>query len=112
VTEGVYSGLFNLNHDSNKDGSRTLEIEIMWSNRLCNEVYEQVQVQSSKICSYATGEAPVPRCAVSANPGGLLHCMSYLLRSIQFCSLKFMMHMQHKISINYEVRRVPLSTMP
>ncbi|KAJ9166682.1 hypothetical protein P3X46_021392 [Hevea brasiliensis] len=34
VTEGVYSGLFSLNHDSNKDGSsRTLEIEIVWTNR-------------------------------------------------------------------------------
>ncbi|WCJ44383.1 Armadillo/beta-catenin-like repeat C2 calcium/lipid-binding domain (CaLB) protein [Euphorbia peplus] len=34
VTEGVYSGLFSLNHDSNKDGSsRTLEIEIIWTNR-------------------------------------------------------------------------------
>ncbi|KAI6690937.1 hypothetical protein NL676_027765 [Syzygium grande] len=33
VTEGVYSGLFSLNHESNKDGSsRTLEIEIIWSN--------------------------------------------------------------------------------
>lgn len=38
VTEGVYSGLFSLNHDSNKDGSsRTLEIEIIWSNRLAND---------------------------------------------------------------------------
>ncbi|OVA07391.1 C2 calcium-dependent membrane targeting [Macleaya cordata] len=38
VTEGVYSGLFSLNHDSNKDGSsRTLEIEIIWSNRISNE---------------------------------------------------------------------------
>ncbi|XP_042411508.1 protein CELLULOSE SYNTHASE INTERACTIVE 3 isoform X1 [Zingiber officinale] len=34
VTEGVYSGLFSLNHDGNRDGSsRTLEIEIVWSNR-------------------------------------------------------------------------------
>lgn len=34
VTEGVYSGLFSLNHESNKDGtSRTLEIEISWTNR-------------------------------------------------------------------------------
>ncbi|XP_050213745.1 protein CELLULOSE SYNTHASE INTERACTIVE 3 [Mercurialis annua] len=34
VTEGVYSGLFSLNHDSNRDGtSRTLEIEITWTNR-------------------------------------------------------------------------------
>uniref|UniRef100_A0A6N2MIJ1 C2 domain-containing protein n=1 Tax=Salix viminalis TaxID=40686 RepID=A0A6N2MIJ1_SALVM len=34
VSEGVYSGLFSLNHDSNKDGSsRTLEIEIVWTNR-------------------------------------------------------------------------------
>ncbi|KAJ9146274.1 hypothetical protein P3X46_028560 [Hevea brasiliensis] len=34
VTEGIYSGLFSLNHDSNKDGtSRTLEIEIVWTNR-------------------------------------------------------------------------------
>ncbi|XP_010063409.2 protein CELLULOSE SYNTHASE INTERACTIVE 3 [Eucalyptus grandis] len=33
VTEGVYSGLFSLNHENNKDGSsRTLEIEIIWSN--------------------------------------------------------------------------------
>ncbi|KMT19699.1 hypothetical protein BVRB_1g007550 [Beta vulgaris subsp. vulgaris] len=38
VTEGVYSGFFNLNHDSNKDGSRKLEIEIMWSNRLSNDI--------------------------------------------------------------------------
>ncbi|KAF7816836.1 Protein CELLULOSE SYNTHASE INTERACTIVE 3 [Senna tora] len=38
VTEGVYSGLFSLNHDSNKDGSsRTLEIEIFWSNRVSND---------------------------------------------------------------------------
>ncbi|XP_057503128.1 protein CELLULOSE SYNTHASE INTERACTIVE 3-like isoform X1 [Actinidia eriantha] len=38
VSEGVYSGLFSLNHDSNKDGtSRTLEIEINWSNRISNE---------------------------------------------------------------------------
>lgn len=38
VTEGVYSGLFSLNHDNNKDGaSRTLEIEIIWSNRSSNE---------------------------------------------------------------------------
>lgn len=34
VSEGVYSGLFSLNHDTNKDGSsRTLEIEIIWTNR-------------------------------------------------------------------------------
>ncbi|XP_078446023.1 CELLULOSE SYNTHASE INTERACTIVE 3 [Wolffia australiana] len=34
VSEGVYSGLFSLNHDGNRDGSaRTLEIEIVWSNR-------------------------------------------------------------------------------
>uniref|UniRef100_A0A2N9ELY6 C2 domain-containing protein n=1 Tax=Fagus sylvatica TaxID=28930 RepID=A0A2N9ELY6_FAGSY len=38
VTEGVYSGLFSLNHDSNKDGSsRMLEIEIIWSNGMSNE---------------------------------------------------------------------------
>ncbi|PQM33121.1 uncharacterized protein Pyn_16452 [Prunus yedoensis var. nudiflora] len=38
VSEGVYSGLFSLNHDSNKDGSsRTLEIEIIWSNRMSDE---------------------------------------------------------------------------
>ncbi|XP_059631793.1 protein CELLULOSE SYNTHASE INTERACTIVE 3 [Cornus florida] len=38
VSEGVYSGLFSLNHDSNKDeSSRTLEIEIIWSNRLSDE---------------------------------------------------------------------------
>ncbi|KAA8546428.1 hypothetical protein F0562_002833 [Nyssa sinensis] len=38
VSEGVYSGLFSLNHDSNKDGSsRTLEIEITWSNRISEE---------------------------------------------------------------------------
>ncbi|KAK6246241.1 hypothetical protein SCA6_009331 [Theobroma cacao] len=38
VSEGVYSGLFSLNHDSNKDGSsRTLEIEIIWSNRISND---------------------------------------------------------------------------
>ncbi|XP_057442675.1 protein CELLULOSE SYNTHASE INTERACTIVE 3 [Lotus japonicus] len=38
VTEGVYSGLFSLNHDRNKDGSsRTLEIEIVWSNRISND---------------------------------------------------------------------------
>ncbi|KAE9605839.1 hypothetical protein Lal_00025039 [Lupinus albus] len=38
VTEGVYSGLFSLNHDGNKDGSsRTLEIEIIWSNRISND---------------------------------------------------------------------------
>ncbi|KAJ4950760.1 hypothetical protein NE237_027592 [Protea cynaroides] len=35
VTEGVFSGLFSLNHDNKKDGSsRTLEIEIIWSNRI------------------------------------------------------------------------------
>ncbi|KAF5467942.1 hypothetical protein F2P56_012146 [Juglans regia] len=38
VSEGLYSGLFSLNHDSNKDGSsRTLEIEIIWSNRTSDE---------------------------------------------------------------------------
>lgn len=38
VTEGEYSGLFSLNHDRNKDSSsRTLEIEITWSNRMSNE---------------------------------------------------------------------------
>lgn len=38
VTEGVYSGLFRLNHDSNKDSSsRTLEIEIIWSNWISDE---------------------------------------------------------------------------
>nr|KYP45675.1 U-box domain-containing protein 4 [Cajanus cajan] len=38
VSEGVYSGLFSLNHDGNKDGSsRTLEIEIIWSNRISND---------------------------------------------------------------------------
>ncbi|QHN92943.1 uncharacterized protein DS421_17g588370 [Arachis hypogaea] len=39
VTEGVYSGIFSLNHhDGNKDGSsRTLEIEVMWSNRISDE---------------------------------------------------------------------------
>ncbi|XP_073013308.1 protein CELLULOSE SYNTHASE INTERACTIVE 3 [Typha latifolia] len=37
VTEGVYSGLFSLNHDGSKDGSRTLEIEIVWSNRTSND---------------------------------------------------------------------------
>ncbi|KAK4747664.1 hypothetical protein SAY87_014250 [Trapa incisa] len=38
VSEGVYSGLFSLNHDGNKDGSsRTLEIEIIWSNRTSDE---------------------------------------------------------------------------
>ncbi|KAJ4967042.1 hypothetical protein NE237_018891 [Protea cynaroides] len=38
VTEGVYSGSFSINHDNNKDGSsRTLEIEIIWSNRISNE---------------------------------------------------------------------------
>ncbi|KAJ8773386.1 hypothetical protein K2173_028563 [Erythroxylum novogranatense] len=34
VTEGVYSGIFSLNHESTKDEtSRSLEIEIIWSNR-------------------------------------------------------------------------------
>ncbi|XP_043719526.1 protein CELLULOSE SYNTHASE INTERACTIVE 3 [Telopea speciosissima] len=38
VTEGVYSGFFSLNHDKKKDGSsRTLEIGIIWSNRMSNE---------------------------------------------------------------------------
>lgn len=38
VTDGVYSGLFSLSHDGNKDGSsRTLEIEIIWSNRISND---------------------------------------------------------------------------
>ncbi|XP_020245121.1 protein CELLULOSE SYNTHASE INTERACTIVE 3 [Asparagus officinalis] len=38
VTEGVYSGLFSLNHDSSKDASsRTLEIEIVWSNRMSGD---------------------------------------------------------------------------
>lgn len=38
VSEGVYSGFFSLNHDGNKDGSsRTLEIDILWSNRMSNE---------------------------------------------------------------------------
>ncbi|XP_052189037.1 protein CELLULOSE SYNTHASE INTERACTIVE 3 [Diospyros lotus] len=38
VSEGVYSGLFSLNHQGSKDGSsRTLEIEITWSNRISEE---------------------------------------------------------------------------
>ncbi|GAB2289839.1 Protein CELLULOSE SYNTHASE INTERACTIVE 3 [Dionaea muscipula] len=37
VSEGVYSGLFNLNHDSNKDVSKTLEIEISWSSRMSDD---------------------------------------------------------------------------
>lgn len=37
VTEGVYSGFFSLSHDGGKDGSRTLEIEIVWSNRPAND---------------------------------------------------------------------------
>lgn len=37
VTEGVYSGFFSLKHDGGKDGSRTLEIEIVWSNRPSND---------------------------------------------------------------------------
>nr|XP_010930735.1 protein CELLULOSE SYNTHASE INTERACTIVE 3 [Elaeis guineensis]XP_010930736.1 protein CELLULOSE SYNTHASE INTERACTIVE 3 [Elaeis guineensis]XP_010930738.1 protein CELLULOSE SYNTHASE INTERACTIVE 3 [Elaeis guineensis]XP_010930739.1 protein CELLULOSE SYNTHASE INTERACTIVE 3 [Elaeis guineensis] len=38
VTEGVYSGFFSLNHDGNRDGSsRTLEIEIIWSNRTSSD---------------------------------------------------------------------------
>ncbi|XP_058089921.1 protein CELLULOSE SYNTHASE INTERACTIVE 3-like [Magnolia sinica] len=38
VTEGQYSGSFSLSHDNNKDGSsRSLEIEILWSNRMSNE---------------------------------------------------------------------------
>ncbi|KAK4276716.1 hypothetical protein QN277_014834 [Acacia crassicarpa] len=38
VNEGVYSGIFSLNHDRNKDGSsRTLEIEIIWSNRISDD---------------------------------------------------------------------------
>lgn len=40
VSEGEYSGLFSLNNDSNKDGaSRTLEIEITWSNRISDESF-------------------------------------------------------------------------
>ncbi|KAJ6817246.1 protein CELLULOSE SYNTHASE INTERACTIVE 3 [Iris pallida] len=40
VTEGIYSGIFSLNHDSNRDrSSRNLEIEIVWSNRMsCDEI--------------------------------------------------------------------------
>ncbi|GLT47135.1 hypothetical protein SLA2020_208490 [Shorea laevis] len=38
VSEGGYSGVFNLNHDSSKDGSsRKLEIEIVWSNGMPND---------------------------------------------------------------------------
>ncbi|KAG5512988.1 hypothetical protein RHGRI_038600 [Rhododendron griersonianum] len=38
VSEGEYNGLCSLNNDSNKDGaSRTLEIEITWSNRKSDE---------------------------------------------------------------------------
>jgi len=38
VTDGVYSGQFSLSHDGSKDGSsRTLEIEIIWSNRISND---------------------------------------------------------------------------
>lgn len=34
VSEGAFSGLFKLSHESNKEGSsRTLEVEISWSNR-------------------------------------------------------------------------------
>ncbi|KAL0351511.1 UNVERIFIED_CONTAM: protein CELLULOSE SYNTHASE INTERACTIVE 3 [Sesamum calycinum] len=38
VNEGVYSGVFGLSQGANKDSSsRTLEIEITWSNRMSNE---------------------------------------------------------------------------
>lgn len=37
VSEGLYSGLFSLSHDRNKDRSRTLEIKITWSNGLSLE---------------------------------------------------------------------------
>ncbi|KAI3977618.1 hypothetical protein MKX01_004151 [Papaver californicum] len=38
VIDGVHSGVFSLKNDSNKDGSsRTLKIEITWSNRITNE---------------------------------------------------------------------------
>ncbi|XP_020598358.1 protein CELLULOSE SYNTHASE INTERACTIVE 3 [Phalaenopsis equestris] len=37
VTEGLYSGLFSLSHDNNKDLSRTLEIDILWSNRISGD---------------------------------------------------------------------------
>ncbi|KAK4429633.1 protein CELLULOSE SYNTHASE INTERACTIVE 3 [Sesamum alatum] len=38
VSEGVYSGVFGLSLGTNKDSSsRTLEIEITWSNRMSNE---------------------------------------------------------------------------
>lgn len=50
MSEGVYSGLFSLNHDNNKDGSsRTLEIEIIWSNRMPDdETWEQKSGASHK----------------------------------------------------------------
>ncbi|KAF3340159.1 hypothetical protein FCM35_KLT15930 [Carex littledalei] len=37
LTEGLYSGMFSLSHDGGKDSSRTLEIEIVWSNRTFRE---------------------------------------------------------------------------
>ncbi|GAB2209714.1 hypothetical protein Drorol1_Dr00026937 [Drosera rotundifolia] len=37
VSEGSYSGWFDLNHDSSKDGSRKLEIAISWSNRMSDD---------------------------------------------------------------------------
>lgn len=39
LTEGIYSGLFSLSHDGGKDSSRTLEIEIVWSNRTSGSTF-------------------------------------------------------------------------
>ncbi|KAJ4748925.1 CELLULOSE SYNTHASE INTERACTIVE 3 [Rhynchospora pubera] len=40
LTEGIYSGQFSLSHDGGKDSSRTLEIEIVWSNRTSGSAIE------------------------------------------------------------------------
>lgn len=47
VSEGVYSGLFNLSTDTNREGaSRTLEIEITWSNSITNEKETESETRS------------------------------------------------------------------
>lgn len=40
VTEGEYSGSLSLNHENSKDASsRSLDIEIAWSNRTTDETH-------------------------------------------------------------------------
>ncbi|PHT40359.1 hypothetical protein CQW23_19213 [Capsicum baccatum] len=60
VGEGMYSGLFSLSQDNNKDGSsQSLEIEITWSSRMPSDMLIKVTVLPTEFSPYP-GSNPRP----------------------------------------------------